>query len=402
MKTAAIIAECNPFHKGHEYLIRSVREKTGAERIIVLLSGNYVQRGIPAVTDRHVRAQMALYGGADLVLAYPTRFATASAEAFACHGVQILDRLGCVDFLAFGSESGDLEKLLKAAAFFAEEDPDFQEKIKENLKAGDTFAKARAKAAGEYGSLVSSPNNILAVEYLKALLKTGSAMQPFTVTRKTGSEETSENSGKAVTHSASAIREILARNTNLAGIEREIPAACLPVLLDSVSRAGSVHENDLSLLLMDRLRNASSPEELVCFQDVTPELARAAFRERSRFARFADLSEQLHTKNRTHSSVNRALLHIALGIQERNIPENGIYTQILGFRKDAAALLHLIKERAAISVVSKAADARETLGAEAFSLFDEELRVCDLYEGIRTGKTGNPFRPEIAKPPVII
>jgi len=192
MKTAAVIAECNPFHKGHEYLIRTARERTGADRIIVLLSGNYVQRGIPAVTERHVRAKMAVLGGADLVLAYPTRFATASAEAFAFHAVQILDRIRCADYLVFGSESGNLGELTEAAAFFSEENLQFQNDLQNNLKRGETFARARAEAAGEYGRAVESPNNILAVEYLKALRKTGSEMKPFTVKRFTGENSADE------------------------------------------------------------------------------------------------------------------------------------------------------------------------------------------------------------------
>ncbi|MBQ6469520.1 MAG: nucleotidyltransferase family protein [Lachnospiraceae bacterium] len=343
MRTAAIIAECNPFHKGHEYLIRTAREQTGAERIIVLLSGDYVQRGIPAVTDRHVRAKMTLLGGADLVLSYPTRFATASAEAFAYHAVSMLDRLGCVDILVFGSESGDLEALRNAADFFAEENEEFQTKIKDSLKQGASFARARAEAAGEYGKLVNSPNNILAVEYLKALKKIGSRMGPWTLKRYIGEEvkgnkasfeSLSDKAESKHSFSASANRKLISENPHLSGIEKEIPTAVLEILKKDILENGTVKADDLSLLLQDRLLRAESSEDLLHYQDVTEELAAAAFRNRNQCVRFCSFSELLHTKNRTHSAVNRALLHIALDIPVLSIDETSYYTQILGFLKE--------------------------------------------------------------------
>ena len=388
MKTAAVIAECNPFHKGHEYLIRRVREETGADRILLLLSGDYVQRGLPAVTERRVRAEMALRCGADLVLSYPTRYATSSAEAFAYHAVSMIGSLGCADVLAFGSECGDLGALKEAAAFFLDESEEFKENIRANLQSGDTFAAARAKAAGKYAALVGSPNNILAVEYLKALAKTESSMEVFTVKRAAYGDI-----------SASRIRMQLAeseRNEKDAadGIS---PEAC-ELLRKDLSVNGMVQADDYSLLLHDRILRADTADDLTKYHEVTPALAGSILSLRKEYRGFTAFASALHTKNRTHSAVNRALLHIALGIEKSE--KSACFTQILGFRPDAGELMKKIAMKSSVPVVAKAADAAEILDPDEMSLFREELRVCDLLEGIRARNAGRAFRPEITKSPV--
>lgn len=189
MKIAAIISEYNPFHKGHEYQIRVTRENGNATHVIALMSGNFVQRGLPAIIDKYRRAEMALSGGADLILELPVVYALSSAEFFAEGSIRILNALNGVDMLSFGSEEGNLDSLYPVARILADEPEEFREELKKELSEGHSYAKARNHALKKlYPHLdvdfIQSPNNILGIEYLKALIRTDSKISPFTLKRK--------------------------------------------------------------------------------------------------------------------------------------------------------------------------------------------------------------------------
>lgn len=206
MKVVGIIAEYNPFHRGHEYQIRYVRETLGADYVIVAMSGDFVQRGAPALMEKYLRAEMALLGGADLVLELPIQVSTASAEGFAAGGVSLLDGLGCVDELCFGSECGDTEILMETARILVAEPPVYRDFLQKNLRDGMSFPLARSRALTSYvaksaisdvssgdghfifpeqmDSILSSPNNILGIEYCKALLRQNSSIRPHALLRK--------------------------------------------------------------------------------------------------------------------------------------------------------------------------------------------------------------------------
>lgn len=201
MKTAAVICELNPLHMGHRRLFSYCRER-GADLVIALMSGDFVQRGIPAVTDRHTRAEMALLAGADLVLSYPVRYATGSAERFAEFAVRILDGVGegfgGIDELVFGSECGELSRIRSLAEVLAGEPDWYRERLRASLREGNSFPKARAAALDDYGELLQSPNNILGVEYVKAILKHASSMKPVTLKREGAQHRDEEASSTAI------------------------------------------------------------------------------------------------------------------------------------------------------------------------------------------------------------
>ena len=178
MKITGIIAEYNPFHNGHLYQIKKARELTGADYIIVVMSGNLTQRGTPALIDKYSRSKMALMGGADLVIELPACYATASAEYFAMGAISILNQLGCVDSICFGSENGDITMLTKIANALVHESEDFIQALKTKLKNGDTYPVARNAALAEtingftsFDTILGFPNNILGIEYIKGKLK---------------------------------------------------------------------------------------------------------------------------------------------------------------------------------------------------------------------------------------
>ena len=225
MNVIGIIAEYNPFHNGHAYQIAHVRKNLHADYIVVATSGDYVQRGEPALLDKYTRARMALSSGADVVLELPVLWSTASAELFADAGISLFEKTGCVNGICFGAESGDLALLRRIADVLADEPADLKASLKHNLKSGSTFPKAREAAllsyfsgsAGQDGalpvsaealsSLLASPNNILALEYLKALRRRASSITPYLLKREGAAyHETSIRSGASeVPASASAI-----------------------------------------------------------------------------------------------------------------------------------------------------------------------------------------------------
>ena len=212
MKNLGIIAEYNPFHKGHEYHLKESLKATGAQNVICVMSGNFVQRGEPAIIDKWARAEIALKNGVDLVLELPVIFSAASAEYFAFGAVSILEATGIVDCLCFGSESGKISDLQAMADIFHEETPKFKELLMKNLSAGFSYPKARELAASQYtssssGSALQLSNNILGIEYLKALRKLGSRIQPVTI-KRTGSHYNDETFSSTIP-SATAIRNVL-------------------------------------------------------------------------------------------------------------------------------------------------------------------------------------------------
>ena len=399
--TAAIIAEFNPFHNGHKYLIDQVRARTGADHVIAVMSGDFVQRGLPAITDRQVRSHMALLNGIDLVISHPVRYCTSSAESFASHAVEIIDRLGFVDWLAFGSEAGDVTRLEEAASLLADESDSYKTALKEGLKKGLSYPRARAEAMPAFADLLEGPNNTLGIEYIKALKRRGSSIRPFTVGRK-GASHLDEETISTLS-SGAAVRRAMAMGDRLPGLDKALPADAFDLLKEDIGRYGIISERDLSLLLAEKLWYSSSPDVFARYADVTDDLARAIIKKRTQFRDFADFAEKLKTRNLTRSHIDRALLHLTLDIRKE--PEDlgdTLYAHVIGFRKDKEDLLGLIKERGSLPLVTRASKADEVLSGDALRLFEEETRVSNLYETIRSQKSGEPFRSVLTKPIVVV
>lgn len=408
MKIAGIIAEYNPFHKGHEYQITYTREHLGADYVIVAMSGDYVQRGTPALLPKHIRSEMALKCGADLVLELPVSVSTASAELFAKGGVQLLENLGVVDFLCFGSESGSVSELKSLAAILTEEPEEYKQVLKKHLSQGKTFPSARALALQEYTKTVScdslkhaeeillSPNNILGIEYCKALLRVKSCIEPCTLKREgAGYHDTSLFNQNP---SASAIRKhFLSSENNLKDMEEALPKEVFPVLLKAFTENAFMTEEDLSLLLHYRLLEEQKPE---LFLDVSPELSRRICNTRNKYQSFSQFVSLLKTKEMTQTRIQRALLHLLLQIRET--PENIPFARVLGFRRESTPLLKEIKKRSSIPLVTKVSDAAVSLADPDKKLLSETVFASNVYESILCSKTGKAFRHEFEKQLVIL
>ena len=355
MKTAAIIAEYNPFHNGHAYHIEETKRLTGADRIIVIMSGSFVQRGTPAICDKHLRAKAALENGADLVLELPLSYAVGNAEVFASGAVEILDRLGIVDILSFGAETDNLQELIDISTFLNNETDEFKASLKQEMASGKNYAQARANAMPKINvALFSSPNAILGIEYIRALQKRNSSIQPFIVCRQgAGYNDTalqSRRTGKNFT-SATAIRKVLLSDraeeyrAKLSGL---VPEGMLADLYTELSHHGLICENDFSLLLHEKILT-SSDADLVSHPSINEDLANRICRHQYRFKSFSAFADLLKCKNYTHSRIRRALLEILLDLKQ---PAAVNKVRVLGCRKESLVLLSEISSRGSVSLVT--------------------------------------------------
>ena len=434
MKVVGIIAEYNPFHRGHEYQIRHAREALGADYVVIAMSGDFVQRGAPALMPKHVRAEMALRCGADLVLELPVSTAIASAEGFAVGGVSLLEGLGVCDTLCFGSECGDTSVLMGIAEILVTEPPAYQDLLRQDLRSGMSFPAARSHALiryisrpdtalsdtgsaslspGQVEKVLSSPNNILGIEYCKAILKQKCRMLPYALLREgCGYHDTGLSAPSSPEDmefpSASGIRSLFAdsRSFNPEGNIKDvdfsgfIPKEALPVFLDSLKKGAWLSENALDLPLHYKLL-LETEEALHQYPDLSDALIRRILKSRNQYKGFSQFADLLKTRDITRSAICRGLVRIFLDLKEK-APGRIPYARVLGFQKSSTPLLAQIKRASSIPLLTKAADAPSILDADGLLLFQETCAASNLYEMLLCHKTGLPFTHELQKAPRII
>lgn len=392
MKIVGLITEYNPFHAGHLYHMQQARELTGADYCVVLMSGSFVQRGEPAIFDKYLRTKTALLAGADLVLEIPTAFSTASAHEFAAYGVALLSAIG-VDAVVFGSECGQIEILKQAAYALNHESAEFQERLRKGLKAGLTYPQARAKALemeDTWASVLTSPNNILGIEYLRAAEDLHSPMEFYTISRK-GSGYHEDTLADANFPSASAIRGIIRNSLSKDKDLLDILASHLPAVTHpAYTGAVPVFVDDFSELL-----NAAVLQLQATFSiaDLSPELAARLAKPPYFPLSFEERIQALKTRQLTYTRVSRALLHLVLGMREEDISrwkEEGyaLYVRILGFRRQSSPLLSCLHKKSSIPLITKMADAAQNLSPSALALLEQEVYASHLYQTVRMKRSG--------------
>lgn len=427
MKITGLITEYNPFHNGHLYHMQKARELTKADAVIAVMSGNYVQRGAPAIMPKHLRAEVALEAGIPLVIELPVCYACGSAEYFAAGAVSILEGLGCIDALCFGSECGDLNVLRQIAEILCGEPEEYRSLLKEELKKGHAYPKARQNAICAYTGredmdvILSEPNNILGIEYIKAAKKMKSNMGIYTIKRKVSGyhdEELAENYS-----SASAIRKLLWHASNsvhmdadllydepplsdvLTRLEGQVPPACIRFLEEAHRTRYPVYANDFSLLLKYKL-SGETKESLTSYADVSEELANRILNRLNDYITFDQFCDLLKTREVTYSRLCRALLHILLDIRKEDMERYAVegycrYAHILGFRKDGAALLKYIKKYTRIPLITKLTQTGP-LSASALHMLESDAAASNLYESVITDKFKLPFIHEYQQKVVIV
>ena len=397
MRTAAVIAEYNPFPTGHAWQLRQIRELSSADSVVIILSGNYVQRGTPAILNKYVRAEMALRCGADLVLELPLAAACGSAQRFAEGAAAILTGLGTVDELWFGSEAGTEEPFRKLAEFLLEEPEDYRSALRAALKNGASFPAARMAAleqvstdlsAGDIRTFLSSPNNILGLEYCLALRRRNSSIRIRTLARRGSGYHQTELSGPF--SSAAAIRKALL-SENPAAVRSQIPEAVFPLIQQAWTDSCLLTEDDFSLPLKYQLMK-ETPESLTRYLDLSPDLASRICRLLNGFSSFSQFADLLKTRNSTRTGINRALLHILLGLTEKDaeaLPAPS-FARVLGMRS-GCTLPAAVKQKGTLPLITRPA----SLPA---GQYDRELFASGLYETVRSLKSGQPFVHEYSVP----
>lgn len=412
MKVCAVIAEYNPFHLGHAYHLKKARQLTDADYIIVVMSGNFVQRGDPALVDKYTRAKAALSCGADLVLELPSCFSTGSAEYFARGAIAMLDHLGMIDFLCFGSECSEIQFLSQFAEIFLNEPEPYKNILREKLKLGYSYPTARSNAlviaypqlAADI-AVVSSPNNILGIEYIKALHQRRSRIHPVNI-RRTGSDHRDQRLGD-VYSSSRALRQAIQSNRSIEELRSHMPEEAYNVLAEYFAQERPLFQNDFSTLLHYKLLSEQA-KGYTKYLDVTPDLSEKICKYVYQFTTFSEFCDLLKSKDMTYTRISRCLLHILLNITKEHMEyyidnqDSICYARLLGFREEAKPLLTAIDHNTSIPLITKMADADKLLTSGGNQMFQQEVQITDIYSSIQAAKSNHRMYHEYTRPMIVV
>ncbi|HBD66639.1 MAG TPA: nucleotidyltransferase [Eubacterium sp.] len=414
MKAVGLVTEYNPFHNGHLYHLNKAMELTGADISVAVMSGDFVQRGEPAALDKYTRASMALNSGVNLVIELPVNYAVSSAESFAAGALKVLNYIKA-DSIAFGSESGDIERLSKLAHILCDNEDTLYKEISKYTANGISYAAARQKVVEKLtdkdtAAMLTSSNNILAVEYLKAIIKNNYAIKPYTVQRQGDAyNDTNIRSDYA---SATALRG----NLKADNISKYIPVKAGLILS---SNANYIYPDDITEVLFTRLLDilfASNYdknvfiENVMQYPDVSKEIAgrlyksamdmitrtvpqRSESKDNWAFS-FGSLCEHIKTKEVPLSRIKRALVRITLGLDKKHMEKyaNEPYIRVLGFDKKGQEYLSYIRKTVEVPLITKTADYKEMLL--------DDIHAANIYNMIVAGKYGVKELGDFVRGPV--
>ena len=414
MKAVGLVTEYNPFHNGHLYHLNKAMELTGADISVAVMSGDFVQRGEPAVLDKYTRTSMALNSGVNLVVELPVNYAVSSAESFAAGALKVLDYIKA-DSIAFGSESGDIERLSKLAHILCDNEDTLYKEISKCTANGISYAAARQKVVEKLtdkdtAAMLTSSNNILAVEYLKAIIKNNYAIKPYTVQRQGDSYNDTDIRSEYA--SATALR----KNLKADNISEYIPVKAGLILS---SNTNYIYPDDITEALFTRLLDilfASSYdknvfiENVMQYPDVNKEIAgrlyksamdmitrtvpqRSESKDNGAFS-FGSLCEHIKTKEVPLSRIKRALVRITLGLDKKHMKKysNAPYIRVLGFDKKGQEYLSYIRKTVEVPLITKTADYKEMLL--------DDIHAANIYNMIVAGKYGVKELGDFVRGPV--
>ena len=414
MKAVGLVTEYNPFHNGHLYHLNKAMELTGADISVAVMSGDFVQRGELAVLDKYTRASMALNSGVNLVVELPVNYAVSSAESFAAGALKVLDYIKA-DSIAFGSESGDIERLSKLAHILCDNEDALYKEISKCTANGISYAAARQKTVEKLtdrdtAAMLTSSNNILAVEYLKAIIKNNYAIKPYTVQRQ--GDDYNDTDIRSDYASATALRG----NLKADNISKYIPVKAGLILS---SNTNYIYPDDITEALFTRLLDilfASSYdknvfiENVMQYPDVSKEIAGRLYKsamdmitrtvpqgaeskDNGAFS-FGSLCEHIKTKEVPLSRIKRALVRITLGLDKKHMEKyaNEPYIRVLGFDKKGQEYLSYIRKTVEVPLITKTADYKEMLL--------DDIHAANIYNMIAAGKYGVKELGDFVRGPV--
>lgn len=377
MKISGIICEYNPFHNGHLYHIRETR-KNGATHVVAVMSGNFVQRGDTAIMDKLERARLAVHSGADLVIELPVQYCLSSAENFASGAVWLLNSMGCVDEISFGSECGDIDKLQKALDTVEITALMQKDTIHEIMEKGYTYPRALTSVINgtdpEIAAVISEPNNLLAIEYMRALKRFGSSMEPLTI-KRTNVHHDSFDAANGFA-SASYIREQIINARSTSGIGQYTTSIWIDAINNAFRNGEIATLSKLERIILYKLRS-SSVEEIAEINDVGQGLENRIFG-----ARMAGSLDELlftvKTKRYTMSRIRRIMLSLLIGIKKSDMENMAPYGRILAFNERGREILAEAKDKASIPYATSIAKLSQ-ISPEAERFAELEIRASDVY-----------------------
>lgn len=378
MNVVGIIAEYNPFHEGHAYQIQKAKEQCGAEFAVVVMNGDFVQRGEPAIFDKYTRTKEALLGGADLIFELPVRFGLSSAGDFAMGGVLALNALPFVTHLCFGTETGDLTPLLQAATFLCDEPDSYRTRVKHFVKQGILYPKARSLALAAESGLPTetwdSPNNILGLEYCVALQKLHSKIKPFTIRREGQGYHDNDTPALSDFPSATFLRKKIRKSG-----EKE-----------------NLSLSDFSSLIGYSLLTA---KDLCRIKDITPDLSDRIRNELPKYREINEFVKTIKNPSLTTGRIKRSFFQCLFDIEKEEpvMP----YLRVLGMKKEASSLLSQ-KENASCQILTKLAFDVPKMDDTAKKLFAKDLLASDLYRQVFCHKYNQTLPNEYQHSPIVL
>ncbi len=375
MTLAAIISEYNPFHNGHQFHIEETRRLTNADGIVAIMSGNLVQRGDIAIFDKRVRSRAATLGGADLTIQLPSVYAAASAEFFALNAVKTLNALGNISFLSFGAETPHVHMLLKVAELLADEPAELSGKIKHYMSEGLAYPVARSRATGEilgeeYARILSTPNNILGIEYCKALILTNSKIAPCPILRR-GAEHDSAKTSDSIA-SASYIRELL---LNKKDIDTFVPPFAAELYKNAKTHSLKTIEKGILAQLIKM-----TASEFAKVPDVSEGLENRIHEAALNSATLEELLDKIKTKRYTHSRLRRIILSAYFGITDDMRLKEPQYISVLDHNEVGQKIIANAKKVAQLPIVRNTSQINKLKNPLAKEMWEQERLFDKIYD----------------------
>ncbi|MGN0498875.1 MAG: nucleotidyltransferase family protein [Acutalibacteraceae bacterium] len=387
MKISCVISEFNPFHNGHRYLIQRQREN-GATHIVAVMSGSFVQRGECAVLGKFSRAYSALLNGVDLVLELPTVWACAAAPVFAKGGVSIIKSMGVADSIFFGSECGDIGLITECAKALLSEE--FKAAASNNVNNIHSYAAAVQQsvietAGEECGKILSSPNNLLAVEYVKELIAQDVGIQAETISRTGAEHDSSVSSGEFA--SASILRENINDINALKGF---VPDNTIPII-DSALKTGDIaNMQSLERVIMCALRTADS-QSLERLPDVSEGLENRLKAALNGSKNLDEVMSQAVCRRYSAPRIRRALCSLLLGVDKKMQALMPPYIRVLGLNSNGSEILRLMKKSCTVPVITKTAHYKTLLDDNAARIFEKDILATDMRSLASNQPMGQDF-----------
>ena len=399
MKSVGIIAEYNPFHNGHAYQLQKAKEASGADFAVAVMSGDFVQRGEPAMFEKRLRARWALENGADMVIALPAPFALASAEAFALGGVMLLSKSGIADSIAFGSECGDTDLLCRAADVLNNEPDELKALIRSNISRGLSYPDARAFGESlppELASVFSSPNDILGIEYIRAIRRIDATLQPIAIGRTGVAHDSAHTCGGFT--SASNIRRLIVSGESK-HIKSYIPEGIYEDMLSVLGRTAPIMLQSLSRETVYALRRMSK-EQLKSLPDVTEGLENLLYSPCRKYADIGSVLTAVKSRRYTMARLKRICMCALLGIYGSPLKKlDSLFIRVLGIRREAQSLLSALHEKSELPVFTRYGDVSK-LNERQSELMALEVRCADIAALGRPSPS--PVKSDFSYPLIIV